>query len=86
MNKLSYNKNLKSKSLDRIKYLMKNINSLQRMANSSGMTECFKVIKSKFPELKVHNFKPGSKAGDWTVPKNWKLGESFLKSKNGIYF
>lgn len=83
MNKLSYNKNLKSKSLDRIKYLMKNINSLQRMANSSGMTECFKVIKSKFPELKVHNFKPGSKAGDWTVPKNWKLGESFLKSKNG---
>jgi len=83
MNKINNSKHIKSQPLARIKYLMKNINSLQRMANSSGMTETFKVIKSKYPDLKVHNFKPGSKAGDWTVPKNWKLGESFLKNQDG---
>ncbi len=82
MNKLK-NKHINSQSLIRIKYLMENINSLQRMANSSGMTECFKIIKSKYPDLKVHNFLPGSKAGDWTVPKNWRLNHSFLKNKYG---
>ena len=53
MNKINNSKHIKSQPLARIKYLMKNINSLQRMANSSGMTETFKVIKSKYPDLKV---------------------------------
>ena len=40
-------KSLNSQSLKRIKYLMENINPLQRMANSGGMDECFKLIKKK---------------------------------------
>ena len=76
-------KSRNSQSLKRIKYLMENINPLQRMANSGGMDECFKLIKKKIPHLKVHEFKPGIKAGDWTVPKNWKLGDSFLKDHKG---
>ena len=44
------------------------------------MTECFKIIKTKYPELKIHNFKPGSKAGDWTVPKIGNLKDLFLKT------
>mgnify|MGYP000911201534 CR=1 FL=1 len=83
MNRKSIGKSSNSQSLKRIKYLMENINSLQRMANSEGMDNCFKIIKKKCPNLKVHKFKPGAKAGDWTVPKNWKLQDSFLKDDKG---
>ena len=46
---MNNSKYIKSHSLARIKYLMKNINSLQRMANSSGMIESFKIIKKNIP-------------------------------------
>jgi len=72
-----------SSSFLRIKLLMEKINPLQRMANSSGMDDAFQILKKIYPNFIIHKFKTGLKAGDWTVPKNWKLNYSFLKDDKG---
>ncbi len=73
----------KISGLKRVKKLTFEINSLNRMANSDGMDKCFKILKNYYPQMKVHKFQVGSKAGDWTVPKNWSLKSSFLKDDRG---
>jgi aminopeptidase-like protein len=65
-----------------MKKLFKVINPLQRMGNSFGMDQTFLILKKNFKEMKIHEFKPGSKAGEWTVPSNWKLNYSYLKDEN----
>lgn len=73
----------KTTDLKKLKNLFFKISSLNRMGNSNGMDQCFKILKTYYPDMKVHKFKVGSKAGDWTVPKNWSLGYSFLKDHTG---
>ena len=67
-----------------IKQLFKVINPLERMANTEGMNQCFQILKSKYPELIIHKFNTKFKAGDWTVPRRWKLKYSFLKEGKKI--
>lgn len=65
-----------------LKKLFKEITPLQRMINSDGLDETFKLLKKNIPELTIHKFRSGQKVEDWTVPKNWRVIKGFLKDKN----
>ena len=69
--------------VEQLKNLFNLINPLLRMANSDGMNRSFLILKKKFPKLIIRNFKPGFRAGDWTVPRQWNLKYSFLKDSEG---
>ena len=45
--------------------LFKEITPLQRMINSDGLDETFKLLKKNIPELVIHQFKSGQKVEDW---------------------
>ncbi len=65
-----------------LKDLFKKITPLQRMINSDGLDDTFKLLKEKNPDLVIHQFKSGQKVEDWVVPKNWRVTKGLLKDKN----
>ena len=65
--------------------LLIQISPLQRLINSEGLNETFKIIKEKYPEIIIHNFNSGEKVEDWEVPKAWKVIKGqILDSKKNI--
>ena len=63
--------------------LLKNLPNYRPMINSKEIDISFDYIKKKYlKDAQVHEFKPNSKAGDWVVPKRWKLNKAYIKSKN----
>ena len=71
-----------NKTKDNLENLLKKINPLQRMINSDGLNESFKIIKDYFPELKIHEYSAGEQAEDWIVPQNWSVKKGFIKDKD----
>lgn len=65
-----------------LKNLLTKINPHQRMINSDGLNETFRIIKKEIPDLVIHEYMSGTKAEDWIVPKNWKVVKGYLKDKN----
>ena len=51
---------------------------LNRSIIGEGFRQSLKILKKQNKELKVLNFKTGSKVFDWTVPKEWKINEAYI--------
>lgn len=58
--------------------LLKDIFSIKSSITGEGNRIKLKLIK-KFIPIKIIEYKSGQKCFDWTIPKEWKLKEAFIK-------
>ena len=63
--------------------LLRDISPLQRMINSDGIDEAFRIVKGELSDLTVHTYDSGHSCDDWIVPKRWRAIEGFIKDKDG---
>lgn len=68
---------------DRMLALVEAIHPLRRMINSPGLDEAFRVVRREVPSLRIHEYRPGEAADDWTVPASWELVSASLKDAEG---
>lgn len=73
----------KKMSIQRMMQFIRSVYPLQRMINSEGMDDAFKVVQNDIPETIIHEYLSGSVCRDWIVPKGWKVKEAWLKDKQG---
>jgi aminopeptidase-like protein len=55
---------------------------LNRSITGEGTLNTLKIIKSKFPKIKINKVKSGSKVFDWTVPSEWNVKKAYVLDKN----
>ena len=56
---------------------------ITRSITGNGVRETLQHIKKEIPELNIESVATGSKAFDWTVPKEWNITEAYIEDQNG---
>ena len=56
---------------------------INRSLTGDGVRETLLEIKKHIPNLKVHEVNTGTKAFDWTVPKEWRINDAWIKTPDG---
>ncbi len=56
---------------------------LNRSITGDGTRETLRRIKEHLPGLEIHEVPSGTKAFDWTVPKEWRIREAWIKTPSG---
>ena len=52
---------------------------INRSITGNGLRETLRIIKrNHIPDLKIKSVPSGSKAFDWTVPKEWKIDDAYI--------
>ena len=54
-----------------------------RSLTGEGVRETLRLIKEQVPELQIHEVPSGTKAFDWTVPKEWEIREAYIEDGQG---
>lgn len=62
--------------------LAKRLFPIGRSLTGEGVRKTLKIIKERIP-LKVHEVPSGTKAFDWTVPKEWNVHEAYIVTPDG---
>ena len=55
---------------------------INRSITGEGYRKSLKIL-SKFINFKIYKVKSGTKVFDWTVPKEWKINDAYLKDSDG---
>ncbi len=55
---------------------------INRSITGDGYRKSVKIL-SKFIKFKIYKVKSGTKVFDWTVPKEWKINDAYLKNGSG---
>ena len=63
--------------------LAKSLWPINRSLTGEGIRETLLEIKEHIPDLNIHEVKSGTKAFDWTVPKEWKINDAWIKDPEG---
>jgi aminopeptidase-like protein len=71
-----------NKSLD-IFELAKNIFPLNRSITGNGVRDTLQLIKNLIPEINIYEVASGTKAFDWTIPKEWNIESAYLEGPDG---
>ena len=61
----------------------KDLFPINRSITGPGVRDTLNYINKKFPDLKIHKVKSGTKAFDWIVPNEWIIKDAYIKDKNG---
>ena len=56
---------------------------INRSITGEGTRQTLQKIKEHLPKLKIQSVPSGTKAFDWTVPKEWNVREAFLITPSG---
>ena len=56
---------------------------ITRSITGEGVRETLVHIKQEIPELNIERVATGTKAFDWTVPKEWNITEAYIEDQNG---
>ena len=56
---------------------------INRSITGKGARQTLQKIKEHLPDLEIHNIPSGTKAFDWTVPKEWNVVEAFIITPSG---
>ena len=63
---------------------------INRSITGNGLRETLRIIKrNHIPDLKIKSVPSGSKAFDWTVPKEWEIDDAYIidpKGKKNLQF
>ena len=54
-----------------------------RSITGEGVRETLSILKEIVPEIKIHEVPSGTKVFDWTVPKEWKIRDAWIKNSKG---
>lgn len=54
-----------------------------RSITGDGVRETLATLQEIVPEITVHEVKSGTKAFDWTVPKEWRIRDAWIKNSRG---
>lgn len=73
---------IENKSLD-IFELAKNIFPLNRSITGNGVRDTLQLIKNLIPEINIYEVASGTKAFDWTIPKEWNIESAYLEGPDG---
>ena len=56
---------------------------LNRSITGEGVRQTLELVKAHIPKLKVHEVKSGTKAFDWSVPKEWLVKDAWIRTPSG---
>ena len=56
---------------------------INRSLTGEGVRETLLEIKEHIPDLNIYEVRSGTKAFDWTVPKEWKINDAWIKDPEG---
>jgi len=56
---------------------------ITRSITGEGVRETLVHIKQEIPELNIESVATGTRAFDWTVPKEWNITEAYIEDQNG---
>tara|TARA_B100001250_G_C19813196_1_gene796823 strand:- start:1647 stop:2921 length:1275 start_codon:yes stop_codon:yes gene_type:complete len=68
---------------DEIYNLAKKLWPINRSLTGEGVRKTLGEIKNILPELTIHEVPSGTKAFDWTIPKEWQVNEAWIKDPEG---
>ncbi len=54
-----------------------------RSITGNGVRETFAILGELLPELTLHSVPTGTKAFDWTVPKEWNIHDAYILDATG---
>lgn len=54
-----------------------------RSLSGDGVRQTLKILKSHCKELNIIEIPSGTKAFDWTVPKEWNISEAYIENEDG---
>ncbi len=63
--------------------LLTRMSPLQRMVNSNGLDEAFKILQEDWPQVIIHEYEVGDTADDWEVPEAWEVVKGLMTDKKG---
>tara|TARA_Y100000590_G_C15744085_1_gene1021364 strand:+ start:1261 stop:2553 length:1293 start_codon:yes stop_codon:yes gene_type:complete len=63
-------------------FAKKDLFKLSRSLTGQGTKDTLIKIKKKFPRLKIHKVKSGTKIFDWKIPEEWNIKDAFIIDKN----
>ena len=61
--------------------LMKSLFPICRSITGNGVRETLKIIQKYIP-LTIHEIPTGTKAFDWTIPKEWNIDDGYILDSN----
>ena len=56
---------------------------IYRSLTGKGNLKTLRLMKKKFPELKINYFESGKKVFDWKVPNEWNIKNAYISDKFG---
>ena len=62
--------------------MRQNVSDLSKY-NRGGVRHTLSVIREVVPEITVHEVPTGTKVFDWTVPKEWRISDAWIKNSKG---
>ena len=62
--------------------LMIELYPLCRSITGDGLRETLRIVSNHIP-LKIHEIPTGTPVFDWTVPREWKIKDAFIKNSKG---
>lgn len=54
-----------------------------RSITGDGVRQTLNALRQVVPEITVHEVPSGTKAFDWTVPKEWRIRDAWIKNSKG---
>jgi aminopeptidase-like protein len=57
--------------------------SLNRSITGEGVRQTLDILRELMPDLQVHEVPSGSRAFDWTVPREWLVHEAYILTPDG---
>lgn len=63
--------------------LVKKLYPICRSITGDGVRKTLRIIKKHIP-IETHEVASGTKAFDWTVPKEWNIKDAYIKDPRGI--
>ena len=72
----------KNQLKQKIEFLLEELFPINRSITGEGNRETLRILNEIVP-LKIYEIASGEKVFDWTIPKEWKVNEAYIKNSNG---